>query len=245
MHSRLRVITVATVSCAFVFVLNPRVQAATVNWTVWNAPASVSNTANETVTGATADVGVTYVGNIANAGFIPGFVWTPTSTFSGGTVSNSPPSPYTEITEQGGNTNVDTITFSQAVLNPVIAVASLGSGGLTAQLDFTASEPFTIEAGGPSTNFGGSTIALCPSSTTDVCGAEGSGVIQFMGTYTSLTWTNPTLEYYDLITVGDEGLAPVGTTPLPAALPLFATGLGAMGLLGWRRKRKNAIAATI
>ena len=31
-------------------------------------------------------------------------------------------------------------------------------------------------------------------------------------------------------------------TPLPAALPLFATGLGALGLLGWRRKRKNAAA---
>lgn len=29
-------------------------------------------------------------------------------------------------------------------------------------------------------------------------------------------------------------------TPLPAALPLFATGLGAFGLLGWRRKRKRA-----
>jgi hypothetical protein len=27
-------------------------------------------------------------------------------------------------------------------------------------------------------------------------------------------------------------------TPLPGALPLFATGLGALGLLGWRRKRK-------
>jgi hypothetical protein len=26
--------------------------------------------------------------------------------------------------------------------------------------------------------------------------------------------------------------------PLPAALPLFATGIGALGLLGWRRKRK-------
>jgi hypothetical protein len=36
----------------------------------------------------------------------------------------------------------------------------------------------------------------------------------------------------------------VSGTPLPAALPLFATGLGALGLLGWRRKRKNvAIAA--
>jgi len=29
-------------------------------------------------------------------------------------------------------------------------------------------------------------------------------------------------------------------TPAPAALPLFATGLGALGLLGWRRKRKAA-----
>ena len=30
-------------------------------------------------------------------------------------------------------------------------------------------------------------------------------------------------------------------TPIPAALPLFATGLGALGLLGWRRKRRLAI----
>jgi hypothetical protein len=27
-------------------------------------------------------------------------------------------------------------------------------------------------------------------------------------------------------------------TPIPAALPLFATGLSALGLFGWRRKRK-------
>jgi hypothetical protein len=32
-------------------------------------------------------------------------------------------------------------------------------------------------------------------------------------------------------------------TPLPAALPLFATGLGALGLLGWRRKKKSAALA--
>jgi len=32
--------------------------------------------------------------------------------------------------------------------------------------------------------------------------------------------------------------SPVSDVPLPAALPLFATGLGALGLLGWRRKRK-------
>jgi len=37
-----------------------------------------------------------------------------------------------------------------------------------------------------------------------------------------------------------ELLAPV---PLPPALPLFASGLGALGLLGWRRKRKAQAAA--
>ncbi len=30
----------------------------------------------------------------------------------------------------------------------------------------------------------------------------------------------------------------VSATPLPAALPLFASGLGGLGLLGWRKKKK-------
>ena len=34
----------------------------------------------------------------------------------------------------------------------------------------------------------------------------------------------------------------VSPTPLPAALPLFATGLGVIGLLSWRRKRKDTAA---
>jgi hypothetical protein len=45
--------------------------------------------------------------------------------------------------------------------------------------------------------------------------------------------------------VGFDGAQQVGTwkiteevTPIPAALPLFATGLGGLGLLGWRRNRK-------
>ena len=39
-----------------------------------------------------------------------------------------------------------------------------------------------------------------------------------------------------------SGAAPLfisGATPLPAALPLFASGLGALGLLGWRRRRNS------
>ena len=42
-----------------------------------------------------------------------------------------------------------------------------------------------------------------------------------------------------------EGSFEIGTasaTPLPGALPLFASGLGALGVLGWRRKRKATAA---
>ena len=51
-------------------------------------------------------------------------------------------------------------------------------------------------------------------------------------------WINPDPQ---LFVFHDGSLNEV---PLPAALPLFATGLGVMGLLAWRRKRKaGALAA--
>jgi hypothetical protein len=46
--------------------------------------------------------------------------------------------------------------------------------------------------------------------------------------------------------VADDGFVfggPEAATPLPATLPLFATGIGALGLLGWRRKRKGQAVA--
>jgi hypothetical protein len=42
---------------------------------------------------------------------------------------------------------------------------------------------------------------------------------------------------------GGSTLTFAAETPLPAALPLFASGLGALGLLGWRRKKKAAAIA--
>jgi hypothetical protein len=45
-----------------------------------------------------------------------------------------------------------------------------------------------------------------------------------------------------LSTVSSWTIAPVAT-PLPATLPLFASGLGALSLLGWRRKWKAQAAA--
>ena len=52
-------------------------------------------------------------------------------------------------------------------------------------------------------------------------------------------------QFGDVVLGGFRGpitFSAVPEVPLPAALPLFATGLGALGLLTWRRKRK-AVAA--
>ena len=54
--------------------------------------------------------------------------------------------------------------------------------------------------------------------------------------------SNQTLAYDFNILGTPLGVDP-SPTPLPGSLPLFAAGLGAMGLLGWRSKRRNAAAA--
>jgi hypothetical protein len=52
--------------------------------------------------------------------------------------------------------------------------------------------------------------------------------------------SDPGFWYIDDVSVVQE----ITAVPLPAALPLFATGIGGFGLLGWRRKRKaQAVAA--
>jgi hypothetical protein len=61
---------------------------------------------------------------------------------------------------------------------------------------------------------------------------EGAGAIQVGPPVTDFSLGN-------FQEFSSDGTYIIGTaTPLPAALPLFATGLGGLGLLGWRRKRK-------
>jgi hypothetical protein len=80
-------------------------------------------------------------------------------------------------------------------------------------------------------------------------GTGGFEQAQFLGFISTVPFSTITLktafsgDFYDSWVVTDVTTASA-TTPLPATLPLFATGLGALGLLGWRRKRKAvAIAA--
>ena len=46
--------------------------------------------------------------------------------------------------------------------------------------------------------------------------------------------------YTIIVSDGIENILPpqFAGTPLPAALPLFASGAGVLGFFGWRRKRK-------
>jgi hypothetical protein len=59
-------------------------------------------------------------------------------------------------------------------------------------------------------------------------------------TITGVTFSFGTTEGAELVAdpLGDPP-TPFAANPIPAALPLFATGLGGLGLLAWRRKRKK------
>ena len=59
----------------------------------------------------------------------------------------------------------------------------------------------------------------------------------------TLAWAMTCANDVILATVTLPPDAPPPSVPLPAALPLFATGLGVVGLFGWRKKRKAAATA--
>jgi hypothetical protein len=64
--------------------------------------------------------------------------------------------------------------------------------------------------------------------TFDVLASGSSTALDFLG------YNVPSNTFLTDVSITQDEVA----TPLPAALPLFATGLGGLGLLGWRRKRK-------
>jgi len=63
-----------------------------------------------------------------------------------------------------------------------------------------------------------------------------------LGSFTTSSWAL-NLSIDDGEVFGIVTSANVSPVPLPAALPLFGTGLGIMGFIGWRRKRRMAEAA--
>jgi len=208
--------------------------APTLNWadltsyTVGNPGGSA--TGSITVNGTT--IIVTYSGEVFNQtqNNGPGTdYYIPAATYSNSIVPNPPTNGM--ITFVGGSA-VDTITFSQPVTNPVIAIVSEGSPGITAA--FTFNTPFSIIDTGAGWWGGGASLTQTSNT---LYGAESDGLIQFTGILTSISWTVSGGDtYYNGITIGvPSGPAPVisgitgGNTVIYSGQPWSLTALGSAG----------------
>src|SRR5665647_561095 len=89
------------------------------------------------------------------------------------------PSPGNSGIQLFGQTGAtDTLFFSSPVTNPVLAIVSLGQGGINASFNFNDS--FALFGGGPSSTWGGQALT----STGDIVfGTEGNGLVLFTGTF--------------------------------------------------------------
>ena len=194
--------------------------AATIDWNSW------SSNSSGTIATSSGALTVTYSGEMS--GYYTNYPsWGPSDTFADGTTVANGPNGSNGIIRlvggMGGEAPVDTVTFSAPVVNPVMSIWSLGSGGQSAAFRFIGATPVFV-SGGSSDEYGGSAITVSGQA---VSGLEGNGTVQFIGTYTSLSWTNPFAEDWYGFNVG----APeVSAVPEPGSVGLLLAGLTLVGL---------------
>jgi hypothetical protein len=117
----------------------------------------------------------------------------------------------------GSDPNALEVT-SYVTLSDVLGVISITNWSVFADL-----------APDPDFNFGIYTIGFDPTNGTQDYYADFPPIASGTLNANPGVWSGP-------------GITAIGATPLPAAFPLFAGGLGVMGLLARRRKRKNSTA---
>ncbi|MBV8603436.1 MAG: VPLPA-CTERM sorting domain-containing protein [Pelomonas sp.] len=135
----------------------------------------------------------------------------------------------------GGQNETYEVTLSAPIVGPLMDIVSLGAAGTNTQYDFNA--PFTILSQGQ--DYWGGCATCLTQSGNDLIGNEGSGTIQFNGTYSSFDWTVPVGENWHGFTFGIETtqalLQQQNSVPEPGGALLVGIALG--GLAAARRRR--------
>lgn len=171
-------------------------------WTDWTSGTTgIPGSADGTLTlpdGTT--IFVTYYGEVRSAQTSGGTnYWNPPDAYLSTLVTHAPPASDI-VTLAGGNETMNTISFSQPLENPIMAIVSLGTSSKNVTYAFDT--PFTILSKGKGYWGNGD---LLNTEGNILQGNEGHGVIQFMGTFSSLSWTASIYENWHGFTIGVAG----------------------------------------
>lgn len=194
-------------------------QASVVTWTDW------SNTAAGTLTFGSGTVNVSLAGNpwdLVDGDFYYNNGATGGTSVSG-TYAGLAPSDLIRVYSAGQYT----ISFDKEVVDPYIALVSVGQPGYAVTYSFDSA--FSVVSAG--SNYWG--YSGYSTSGNNFTGYEYNGILKFTGSYSSLSFTIQNPENWHGFNVGAADVAPV---PEPEMYLSLLMGLGLLGVVARRRK---------
>jgi len=208
--------------------------AAQIDWVDWTSAPAGAAVVNGTLSDGNA---VTYTGNYAFAQLGTGInYWTEPSAgqepYTGNSVIDNAPTPAEMIALNVAATHK--IEFSAAVIDPVLAIVSMGQPNLPVTYSFNSEFNLLSNGVGYWSFANGGNPGSYSIVGNSLTGNELHAAIQFTGSFTSIEWTSSPNEYWHGITVGTP--APV---PEPASILLLTTGI--LGLAGFKMRFKKII----